>query len=334
MPKDNFHPKRNQARQKLATLPPGRFKELASDVLYEIERRYPAFAGSQSPYLSPTYNDSNYLTPTQSDEKYGNNRSMSASSSLLGGSEQTPTSYTSRGDMRDRYASNNSSIPEEIPDKQTSPIAKMGMANTIIPNTSTMIEEEPEEDIPLKRDSLPKQNPSSEPVQKSFFPNTIVPNTSTMIEDSAEDEEDDDDDAGERARASIAAASTAPSTKSLSPPIFKSSTFAKANGKKTRSISPPPVLPKSRAQVEEEQRQEKELQEKMDQYEDKIEALQERIGELQMELVSVKEELRVERAKPPPPPLQVPTVDNKRVRELEDENQRLLEELREQQEVS
>ena len=32
---------RNQARQKLATLPQNRFKDLASDVYYELERRYP-----------------------------------------------------------------------------------------------------------------------------------------------------------------------------------------------------------------------------------------------------------------------------------------------------
>jgi protein SPA2 len=41
--RDDFHPKRNQARQKLATLPKTRFKDLASDVFYEIDHRYPHF---------------------------------------------------------------------------------------------------------------------------------------------------------------------------------------------------------------------------------------------------------------------------------------------------
>jgi hypothetical protein len=41
--RDDFHPKRNQARQKLATLPKNRFKDLASDVFYELKRRYPEF---------------------------------------------------------------------------------------------------------------------------------------------------------------------------------------------------------------------------------------------------------------------------------------------------
>ncbi|KDN47169.1 hypothetical protein K437DRAFT_267943 [Tilletiaria anomala UBC 951] len=39
--RDEFHPKRNQARQKLATLPKTRFKDLGSDVFFELERRFP-----------------------------------------------------------------------------------------------------------------------------------------------------------------------------------------------------------------------------------------------------------------------------------------------------
>jgi len=41
--RDDFHPKRNQARQKLATLPRNRFKDLASDVFFELNRRFPEF---------------------------------------------------------------------------------------------------------------------------------------------------------------------------------------------------------------------------------------------------------------------------------------------------
>lgn len=42
-PKTNYHPKRNQARQKLSTLPLDRFRQLATDVFYELERRFPHF---------------------------------------------------------------------------------------------------------------------------------------------------------------------------------------------------------------------------------------------------------------------------------------------------
>ncbi|KAF2859412.1 hypothetical protein K470DRAFT_258895 [Piedraia hortae CBS 480.64] len=42
-PKRDFHPKRNQARQRLASLPPPRFTQLAADVFYELERRIPRY---------------------------------------------------------------------------------------------------------------------------------------------------------------------------------------------------------------------------------------------------------------------------------------------------
>jgi hypothetical protein len=37
------HARAQQARQKLATLPEGRYRDLASDVWFELERRYPEF---------------------------------------------------------------------------------------------------------------------------------------------------------------------------------------------------------------------------------------------------------------------------------------------------
>ena len=40
---EHFHPKRNQARQKLATLPLSRFTDLSSDVYYALISRYPEF---------------------------------------------------------------------------------------------------------------------------------------------------------------------------------------------------------------------------------------------------------------------------------------------------
>ena len=326
VPKENFHPKRNQARQKLATLPPGRFKELASDVLYEIERRYPvSVEAANSQYLSteenmPRTTSASSLGSQRSDQSYNTPYSSTRSDGL-------PNSSS-----RDRFPSSTSSnslatppIPEEEPLEQGA-IQRTGMQNTIIPNKSTMVEEDgPDDD----GDTMQRSPPKSNPVQKTFQSNTIVPNTSTMVEESA----DEDDLVDDNPRiASTIAPSTAASNKSLSPPIFKSNAFANANinGLKNRSISPPPMLPKSRSQLEAEERKEREMQEKLEEYEDKIEALKERIAELQEDLKSTKEDLRIERAKSPPP---APVGNDRRLRELEAENDRLKEELREQQEV-
>lgn len=48
LPRQNFHFKRNQARQKLSTLPGDRFQQLATDVFFELERRFPRFARAAS----------------------------------------------------------------------------------------------------------------------------------------------------------------------------------------------------------------------------------------------------------------------------------------------
>ncbi|ROV99370.1 hypothetical protein VSDG_03991 [Cytospora chrysosperma] len=46
---DTFHPKRNQARQKLSSLGPPRFRDLATDVFCELERRFPRFVAGDIP---------------------------------------------------------------------------------------------------------------------------------------------------------------------------------------------------------------------------------------------------------------------------------------------
>ncbi|KIJ65805.1 hypothetical protein HYDPIDRAFT_27039 [Hydnomerulius pinastri MD-312] len=51
--RDEFHPKRNQARQKLATLPTARFEDLSSDVFFELSRRYPEFKEENESGVGP-----------------------------------------------------------------------------------------------------------------------------------------------------------------------------------------------------------------------------------------------------------------------------------------
>ncbi|KAJ6021898.1 hypothetical protein N7540_007402 [Penicillium herquei] len=48
-PRDDFHEKRNSARQKLASLQHQRFRDLATDVFCELERRFPQFTGRGRP---------------------------------------------------------------------------------------------------------------------------------------------------------------------------------------------------------------------------------------------------------------------------------------------
>lgn len=122
LPKENFHPKRNQARQKLATLPPARFQDLATDVFYELERRFPLFAARDisrigSPAMGP------------------------------------PSRVGTPNGMRSNYGPRNASLGSQvmaglgIPGAEDGrPQPKSFQSSTIIPNKSTMIEDDDDDD--------------------------------------------------------------------------------------------------------------------------------------------------------------------------------------------
>ncbi|KAF2425782.1 hypothetical protein EJ08DRAFT_382805 [Tothia fuscella] len=145
-PKDNFHFKRNQARQKLSTLPSDRFRQLATDVFYELERRYPRFAGGG-----------------RLDSRAGSMDSTRAPRPNFA----PPPRTASRGapDMQRRGPSpfrNGSPFegppPGIQPGLDTSPndysraLPKTFQSNTIIPNKGMLVEDDDDDDAPRNLD--------------------------------------------------------------------------------------------------------------------------------------------------------------------------------------
>lgn len=136
LPEKAFHPKRNQARQRLSSLGPPRFRDLAADVFAELERRFPKFVGGDIP------------------------RGNSAMSNRSGGRTGTPVNggYPPRGQSRMRRPSDASSMrggppPPDMYGVPPSPSLgngdynrpmpkQLNQNNTIIPNKSTMLEED------------------------------------------------------------------------------------------------------------------------------------------------------------------------------------------------
>ena len=144
LPKDNFHPKRNQARQKLSTLPPSRFRDLATDVFYELERRVPRFAGgdmdrSGSPASSIRGPPSRQGTPNgfrpgsrgQSIPRGG--PGFGPRQGSLGGQVFAGLGIPGIGNLDDAYGK---------------PTAKTFQSNTIIPNKSTLVEDDDDQTGP------------------------------------------------------------------------------------------------------------------------------------------------------------------------------------------
>ncbi|ELR06531.1 hypothetical protein GMDG_02166 [Pseudogymnoascus destructans 20631-21] len=129
LPKDTFHPKRNQARQKLSTLPPPRFRDLATDVFYELERRFPRFAGGD---ISRSGNG----TPV--DPRMRMRRPSEASSVGYARSE-------SRGGTRG-VGGGQPGSPGMLPNDYGRPLPKTYQSNTLVPNKSTMVEDDDDQD--------------------------------------------------------------------------------------------------------------------------------------------------------------------------------------------
>ena len=133
LPKENFHPKRNQARQKLATLPSSRFRDLATDVFYELERRFPHFVGGGIPRNgSPGIYGPPSRTGTPNGIRPGGHamgpppRNASLGSQVMAGLN-VPGSGQDEG--------------------YRGPTAKTFQSNTIIPNKSTMVEDDDDETL-------------------------------------------------------------------------------------------------------------------------------------------------------------------------------------------
>jgi len=141
LPKDTFHPKRNQARQKLATLPPPRFRDLATDVFYELERRFPRFsAGDISRMGSPASMrgpPSRNGTPVNGPARI---RRPSDASSIAGYSMRSESRSGPRPSMNGGL-----NIPPSpgLPSNDYGrPTPKTFQSNTIVPNKSTMVEDD------------------------------------------------------------------------------------------------------------------------------------------------------------------------------------------------
>ena len=127
LPKENFHPKRNQARQKLATLPPPRFQDLATDVFFELERRFPMFAGRDLSRVGSPAVSQYGAPPSRVGTPNGFRQNHGPRNASLGSQVMAGLGIPGVDGANDSYGR---------------PTAKTSQSNTIIPNKSTMVEDD------------------------------------------------------------------------------------------------------------------------------------------------------------------------------------------------
>ncbi|KAI0473726.1 hypothetical protein GGR56DRAFT_696210 [Xylariaceae sp. FL0804] len=139
LPEQNFHPKRNQARQKLSTLGSPRFRDLATDVFCELERRIPRFINGDIPRMSTMSTGgppsrvgtpSNGMGPPRGPPGRAMRRPSDASSIRSAGPPRMNSDYP---------VPPSPGLPNGNFDR---PQPKQSLSNTIVPNKSTMVEED------------------------------------------------------------------------------------------------------------------------------------------------------------------------------------------------
>ncbi|KAK1148979.1 component of the polarisome [Aspergillus melleus] len=145
-PREDFHEKRNQARQKLASLQHQRFRDLATDVYCELERRFPQFPARESRRASPAPSfrgrPSNGYPPGPYGPGYpppppGSRRSQSR------GPPRGRGGYPSGGPPGSPFPPRHGSLGGAPPSVNgDGPTAKSFQSNTIVPNKSTMVEDD------------------------------------------------------------------------------------------------------------------------------------------------------------------------------------------------
>lgn len=138
LPKNNFHPKRNQARQKLSTLPLERFRQLATDVFYELERRFPRFTGADMPRSSsPAASIASRISNRGPPSRNGTPNSMGGRPGPgpgFRGPPGPPGGGLPAGPGRQGSVSSENAFGRPLP--------KTFQQNTIVPNKGTMVEDD------------------------------------------------------------------------------------------------------------------------------------------------------------------------------------------------
>jgi len=147
LPRSNFHTKRNQARQKLSTLAIKKFRELATDVLYELERRHPEFVSRAG--MGRMRSGSNTNAPP------GRRRGSSVSRGYNGGPPPPP-------------GPNGAQLPAYV----------QGLRRPSVTSPNT-----PYSPTFTNTSGVSSANEYGRPLPKNFQSNTMVPNKSAVVED-------------------------------------------------------------------------------------------------------------------------------------------------------
>jgi Spa2 homology domain (SHD) of GIT len=160
LPRSEFHEKRNQARQKLSSLQPQRFRDLATDVFCELERRFPHFKNTNI------------------------SRRGSPSASIRGSLPSrgpTPNGFRPGPPGPNGYGGPPRGLPSRGPAPSPGGFGINGPQYP--PREGSLSSPPPGAESLIDNGGLSPESDYGKPMPKQFQSNTITPNKSTMVED-------------------------------------------------------------------------------------------------------------------------------------------------------
>jgi len=150
LPRNDFHEKRNHARQRLSSLQDTRFRELSTDVFCELERRFPHFqrmdrGGRASPGPGSQPRDPPYSSMTPAQNGFGAMQRGPPPPGARGGYAPNGQAYPPRnGSVSSSGVPRFDNPPLPSDSDYGRPMPKQFQSNTIMPNKSVMVEDEDE----------------------------------------------------------------------------------------------------------------------------------------------------------------------------------------------
>ncbi|OAX81126.1 hypothetical protein ACJ72_04538 [Emergomyces africanus] len=182
-PRQEFHEKRNQARQVLSSLQQTRFRGLATDVLFELERRFPHFAGmDRSRRLSPAASVRGGYGPGPNNNGYDPRPGSNGSFGYGPNGYPAPPRSQSRGALPPGPGPGGRGMPPNPHQGARFPVRQGSLSQSPGGGPGAPVGQ----GLGINEETIPE----NAPFPKTFQSNTIVPNKSTMVEEEEEEEED------------------------------------------------------------------------------------------------------------------------------------------------
>ncbi|KAI5962412.1 SPA2 [Candida pseudojiufengensis] len=192
LPKQSFHPKRNQARQKLASLPQTRFKDLVADISFEIERRGLHIVNNQEQIQQQQQQQQQQY---QRSSSHSQHPSISSNNNHQQSNNNTGSFHERKGSIPSVHSTNNNNNNNNGFHHSRQASRQLSSHLPLMEEQPQQREEEEEELQKQGDNATSSKNVGPDTTNQSIGiqPTTVVPTKANLTWSSDEEEDDEED---------------------------------------------------------------------------------------------------------------------------------------------